>query len=68
MASIYKEGQGKCNEFDANQIVVRYGNEGMTYFTGEFTQTGEGIFAAFPNKDKHLSPIIQVDKNSPLAS
>ena len=38
-------------EFDKDAIVARYGKDGMTYFTGEFTQLGEGIFSKCPNKE-----------------
>ena len=33
------------NEFDENAIVARYGDDGMTYFTGKFNELGEGIFS-----------------------
>ena len=32
-------------------IVAQYGKDGMTYFTGEFTPSGEGIFSKYPNKE-----------------
>jgi hypothetical protein len=38
-------------EFDKDAIVARYGKEGMTFFTGEFTESGEGIFSKYPNKE-----------------
>lgn len=44
------------NELDENKgfhkdaIVVRYDKDGASYFTGRFTQQGEGIFESFPNK------------------
>jgi hypothetical protein len=38
-------------EFDKDAIVARYGKDGMTYFTGQFTQSGEGIFSKCPNKE-----------------
>jgi hypothetical protein len=37
------------NEFDKDAIVARYGKDGMTYFTGEFTPLGEGIFSKCPS-------------------
>jgi len=39
------------NEFDKDAIVARYGKDGMTYFTGEFTQSGEGIFVPYPKRE-----------------
>jgi hypothetical protein len=38
-------------EFDKDAIVARYGKDGMTFFTGEFTLLGEGIFSKYPNKE-----------------
>ena len=36
---------------DKDLIVAKYGKDGMTYFTGEFTPLGEAIFSKFPNKE-----------------
>ena len=36
---------------DKDVIVAQYGKDGMTYFTGEFTPSGEGIFSKCPNKE-----------------
>lgn len=37
-------------EFHEDAIVARYGEDGMTYFTGQFTESGEGIFSKNLNK------------------
>jgi hypothetical protein len=38
-------------EFGKDAIVARYGKDGMTFFTGKFTESGEGIFSKCPNKE-----------------
>lgn len=43
-------------EFDKDAIVARYGKDGMTYFTGQFTESGEGIFATYQELEKYRSP------------
>lgn len=48
-------------EFHPDAIVARYGKEGMTYFTGEFTESGEGIFSKCLNKGLGLHQAMSSD-------
>jgi len=54
MALTTNQGQGNniVNEFPPDALVARYGKDGMTFWNGEFNERGEGIFVAFPKKDK----------------
>lgn len=48
-------------EFLEGAIVGRYGKEGMTYFTGEFTKQGAGIFHPYPRTEPTPFPAEYLD-------
>jgi hypothetical protein len=55
-------------EFQPDQIVCRYGRDRMTYWNGEFNEREEGIFVAFPKREKYPLPQELRDKNNHSAS